>query len=132
MRYRCCQRHLPGKDTTEINCTVDGLEGLEAIDHGQLAVVGDLVDTADGGQHRQRDIGQIGVVHEDKITTNFGQVGSSKGVEVIAEAAHGGVDRRQAGERNVANILEGQVEGSLQIREACFEALSIGVDVEST
>lgn len=51
---RCC---LLGEVTAEVKSATHRLQCLEAINDLQLSVVGDLVSTANGLQHRERDVG---------------------------------------------------------------------------
>jgi len=124
---RCC---LPGEVTTEVKSATHSLQCLEAINDLQLSVVRDLVSTANGLQHRERDVGQLNVVIKDQRTADRGQVRCSEALEKVLVETHGPVDGTERWQFDLTAVAESHVISPLQVRERSSETSAVGLDRE--
>lgn len=74
---------------------------------------------------RHADVGELGVVHEDKVTS-AGQVGGNEGLEVSAVETEGAGEGLQGGDGDAADVTAGQVLAGAEVGELNLERVVVG------
>jgi hypothetical protein len=118
-----CSFYLLVEGTAEVNGTLDSLE-VGQRDDVELVITGNGETTVDGLQDGHRDVGQLGVVLEDQVTS-LGQVRSGESLELgtpEAELAGKLLERRQGDSRDV---LEGHANTSAKVGEVDLEGVVV-------
>jgi len=115
--------HSLVEGTAEVNGTVDALEAGQR-DHAKLVITSDGETTINGLQDGHGDVGELGVVLEDQVTS-LGQVGSGESLELGApetELAGELLEGRQGDSRDV---LEGHALTSAEVGQVDLEGVEV-------
>ena len=118
-----CNCHLLVEGTAEVNGTLDGLEAGQR-DNVEVIITSDSETTADGLQNGHGDVGQLGVVLEDQVTS-LGQVRGGESLELgtpEAELASELLEGRQGDSRDV---LESHALTSAEVGEVNLEGVEV-------
>lgn len=120
--------HSLVEGTAEVNGTLDGLQAGQR-DDVKVIITGDSETTADGLEDGHGDVGQLGVVLEDQVTS-LGQVRGGEGLELgtpEAELASELLEGRQGDSRDV---LEGHALTSAEVGEVNLEGVEVAGEAD--
>lgn len=110
--------------TAEVNSSSNLLE-LGEVNLLQLVVAGDLETTVNLGQSSHADVGELLVVHKDKVTS-AGQVGGDEGLEVSAVEAESTGEGLQGRNGDAADVAAGQVLAGAEVGQLNLERIVVG------
>lgn len=118
------QVNLRVEGTAEVNSSSNLLE-LGEVNLLQLVVAGNLETTVDLGQSSHADVGELLVVHKDKVTS-AGQVGGDEGLEVSAVEAESTGEGLQGRNGDAADVAAGQVLAGAEVGQLNLERVVVG------
>lgn len=114
----------------EVNSSSDTLK-LGEVDLLELVVTGNLETTVDLLKAGHGDVGQLLVVHEDKVTS-AGQVGGNEALKVSAVETEGAGQLLEGGNGDAADVTASQVLAIAEVGEFNLESVVVGSEGDVT
>lgn len=118
------------KLAAEVNGTGHGSQ-LGEVDGRELVVTSNLEATIDGLELRHADVGDLGVVDEDQVTS-LGQVGGSKGGEAVTPETELTGELLEGRNGDGADVTEGHVLTARQVGQLNLQRVEVTGEVDET
>jgi hypothetical protein len=116
------------ESTTEVNGTGNSGQ-LREVDGAKLVVAGDQETTVDSLENGQAEVGEVGVVLEDKVT-RLSKVRSAERREGVSPETELTLELGEGGKRDRADVTDGQVGTGGQIGERDLQLIVVTSEVD--